>query len=173
MQLKSNASYLKKRIKSAGVRGETHQSVQELELQWRHSAAELCSVGAGLLAALQQLKQRCIHVEGLWGSGSKAFKVQDGRAQEGDLQGRQQGNLACSISHLGGAVAGRKDKSPVKNEPLIMTEAVVLYLAGALVLSGHHSASLPNGHLKVLQDRSQCRIGSTSPLQTLLNAGLQ
>lgn len=67
------------------VRGQTHQSVQELELQWRHCAAKLGSIGTGLLAALQQLKQRCVHVEGLGGSGPQAFKVQDGRAQEGDL----------------------------------------------------------------------------------------
>lgn len=39
-----------------------------------------------------------------------------------------------------------------------------LYLAGALVVSGHHGASLSDGHLKVLQDRRQCWVGSTGPL---------
>lgn len=47
------------------------------------------------------------------------------------------------------------------------------YLAGALILSGHHGTSLPDGHLKVLQDRGKCWIGSASPLQSLLNASLQ
>lgn len=68
------------------VRGQTHQSMQYLEFQWRHSAAKLGRIGTGLLAALQQLEQRCIHAVGLRGSGPKAFEVQDGRAQEGDLE---------------------------------------------------------------------------------------
>lgn len=50
---------------------------------------------------------------------------------------------------------------------------ISFYLAGALVLSGHNCTSLSDGHLKVQQDWGQCWIGSTCPLQTLLNAGLQ
>ena len=47
------------------------------------------------------------------------------------------------------------------------------YLAGALVLSGHHGASLPDGHLKVLQDRGERWVGPPRPLQALLDARLQ
>lgn len=42
-----------------------------------------------------------------------------------------------------------------------------------MVLSAHHTTSLPYGYLKILQDRGQCWIGSSSPLETLLNASLQ
>lgn len=63
----------------------TYQSVQQLQLQWRYCAAKLGSIGTGLLAALQQLKQSCVHAEGLGGSSPKAFKVQNRRAQESDL----------------------------------------------------------------------------------------
>ena len=59
--------------------------MQKLELQWRHCAAKLGSIRTSLLATLQQIKQRCIHAEGLGGSGAKAFEVKDGGAQKGDL----------------------------------------------------------------------------------------
>lgn len=68
------------------VKGQTNQSVQQLELQRGHSAAELGSIRTGLLATLQQLKQSSVHVEGLRGSSPKPLKVQDGGTQEGDLE---------------------------------------------------------------------------------------
>lgn len=67
---------------------QTHQSLQQLELQRGHRATELGGVGTGLLAALQQLKQGGIHVVRLRRSGAKAFEVQDGGTQEGDLRGQ-------------------------------------------------------------------------------------
>lgn len=57
-----------------------------MELQWRYRAAKLGSVSTGLLTALKQLKECTIHVEGLWGSGPKAFKVKNGGAEKGNLQ---------------------------------------------------------------------------------------
>ena len=67
--------------------------MQQLELQGRHGAAELGGVRAGLLAALQQLKERRVHVERLGGPRAKPLEVQDGRAQEGDLETKISGGL--------------------------------------------------------------------------------
>ena len=47
------------------------------------------------------------------------------------------------------------------------------YLAGALALPGHEGAALADGQLKVLQHGGQGGVGSSGPLEALLDAGLQ
>jgi len=54
---------------------EAYQSVQQLQLQRGHGVAELGGVGARLLAALQQLKEGGVHVEGLGGPRPETLKV--------------------------------------------------------------------------------------------------
>lgn len=124
----------------------TDQSVQQLQLQWGYTAAELGGKGARLLATFQQLKQGSIHIQGLSRPGTKAFKIKYGWAEKSDLQEAQHTDHLCRAAGLGDSAG-----SP-------------FYLAGALILSGHNCTSLSDCHLKVLQNWGQCWIGSPCPL---------
>ena len=64
-----------------------HQPVQQLQLQGGHASVELGGVGAGLLAALEQLKESGVHAEGLGRPRAQPLEAQDGGAQEGHLRG--------------------------------------------------------------------------------------